>query len=101
MKNNEIDRLKDNYGNWVYNDRDKCRVARDYFFDLFETSTNTVHNMEIYCIPKCVNEEMNKNLTKSFTNEEILKAFNQMHPRKAPGINGLPSIFFKENWEVV
>ncbi|KAK8293210.1 hypothetical protein V6Z11_D06G174600 [Gossypium hirsutum] len=100
-KKNDIDRLKDSSGGWVYNNRDKCRVARDYFIDLFQTSTNIVNNMDMSCIPKCVNEEMNKNLTKSFTDEEILRAFNQINPRKAPGSDGLPGIFFKENWEVV
>ncbi|KAG8488150.1 hypothetical protein CXB51_018462 [Gossypium anomalum] len=96
-KKNDIDRLKDNNGCWVYNSRDKCRVARDYFIDLFQTSTNTVNNIDICCIPKCVNEEMNKNLMQSFTDKEILRAFNQIDLRKAPGIDGLPGIFFKEN----
>ncbi|KAK5843371.1 hypothetical protein PVK06_005826 [Gossypium arboreum] len=96
-KKNDINRLKDNNGYWVYNNSDKCHVARDYFIDLFQTSTNTVNNMDICFIPKCVSEEINKNLTKSFTNEEIFKAFNQMGPRNALGIDGLPEIFFKEN----
>ncbi|KAA3484847.1 reverse transcriptase [Gossypium australe] len=52
--------------------------------------------MDMRCIPKCVNEEMNKNLMQSFTDEEILRAFNQMDPRKDPGIDGLPGIFFKK-----
>ncbi|TYH09201.1 hypothetical protein ES288_A07G076600v1 [Gossypium darwinii] len=96
-KKNDIERMKDNNGCWVYNNREKCRVARDYIIDLFQTSTNTVNNMDICCIPKCVNDEMNKNLTQSFTDKEILRAFNQMDPRKAPNINGLPGIFFKKN----
>ncbi|MBA0803111.1 hypothetical protein Gohar_013359, partial [Gossypium harknessii] len=33
-----------------------------------------------------------------FMDEEILEAFNQMDPCKASGIDGLSSIFFKENW---
>ncbi|KAA3461290.1 reverse transcriptase [Gossypium australe] len=40
-------------------------------------------------------------LVKRFMDEEILVAFNQMDPRKAPGIDGLSGIFFKENWEIV
>lgn len=44
---------------------------------------------------------MNANLAKRFTDEKIMVSFNQMDPCKALGIDGLSSIFFKENWEVV
>ncbi|KAK5825741.1 hypothetical protein PVK06_020605 [Gossypium arboreum] len=44
---------------------------------------------------------MNDRLTMAFTDHEIIKAFKQMDPRKAPGIDGLSGNFYKENWEVV
>ncbi|KAK5846242.1 hypothetical protein PVK06_002519 [Gossypium arboreum] len=40
-------------------------------------------------------------LARDFTDGEILNAFSQMDLCKAPGIGGLSSCFFKENWEVV
>lgn len=44
-----------------------------------------------------VTQDMNSNLAKHFTDEEIMVAFNKMDPCKAPGIDSLSSIFFKEN----
>ncbi|XP_040970914.1 uncharacterized protein [Gossypium hirsutum] len=46
-------------------------------------------------------EGINNMLVKDFTDEEILAAFNRMDPRKAPGIDGLSGVFFRENWKVV
>ncbi|PPS03797.1 hypothetical protein GOBAR_AA16865 [Gossypium barbadense] len=45
--------------------------------------------------------EMNDGLTMALTGHEIIKAFKQMDPRKAPGIDELSRNFYKENWEVV
>ncbi|KAA3468130.1 reverse transcriptase [Gossypium australe] len=44
---------------------------------------------------------MNEKLSKEFTDAEILTAFNQMDPRKAPGIDGLPGSFFKDHWQIM
>ncbi|KAA3483392.1 reverse transcriptase [Gossypium australe] len=43
-------------------------------------------------IDNCITEDMNSRLTREFTDKEILEAFNQMDPRKAPGIDGLSSV---------
>ncbi|KAH1122345.1 hypothetical protein J1N35_005505 [Gossypium stocksii] len=40
-------------------------------------------------------------LERKIIDDEILEAFNQMDPHKAPGLDGLFGIFFKENWDVV
>ncbi|KAA3462544.1 LINE-1 reverse transcriptase isogeny [Gossypium australe] len=40
-------------------------------------------------------------LNREFTDKEILAAFNQMDPRKAPNIDGLPGSFFKEHWHTL
>lgn len=34
-------------------------------------------------------------------NKEVLEAFDQMDPRKAPSNDGLCGLFFRENWNVV
>ncbi|KAA3485063.1 reverse transcriptase [Gossypium australe] len=41
-----------------------------------------------------------KDLGREFTDDEILRAFNQMDLRKAPGIDGLPGSFYKEHWVI-
>ncbi|KAK5812334.1 hypothetical protein PVK06_027763 [Gossypium arboreum] len=49
-------------------------------------------------VPECINEDMNKRLNGEFADEEILTTFKQMEPHKAPKIDGLSEIFFKDYW---
>lgn len=44
---------------------------------------------------------MNEGLTKKVTQKEVLKAFDQMDPRKALDIDRLSGLFYKENWQIV
>lgn len=55
----------------------------------------------VQVISECISEEMNRRLNGEFTEEEILLAFNQMDPRKAPGIDGLSGSFYKDHWATV
>ena len=52
-------------------------------------------------IPVKVTGEMNVELTRDFTSEEVRTALYQMHPTKAPGPNGMLAIFYKKYWEIV
>ncbi|PPR92692.1 hypothetical protein GOBAR_AA27977 [Gossypium barbadense] len=101
QKQNNIERLKDHSGRWVYDTKGICKIVGNYFQNLFKSSIDYNDEMEMGYIPKCVDHEINNILVKDFTDEEILAAFNQMDPRKAPGIDGLSGVFFRENWEVV
>lgn len=40
-------------------------------------------------------------LIKDFSGEEILTAIKQMHPTKAPGLDGMSAIFFQKYWSIV
>ena len=48
-----------------------------------------------------VTEEMNEELTKEFTTEEVKAALKQMHPTKAPGLDGMSAIFYQKYWDIV
>jgi len=48
-----------------------------------------------------VTEDINQNLTREFTREEVDAALKQMHPTKAPGRDGMSTIFFQKYWDVV
>ncbi|XP_016730108.1 uncharacterized protein [Gossypium hirsutum] len=78
-----------------------CDIAWNYFHDLFNTSINMDIESDLHYVPISINEDMNRGLNKDFTDEEILRAFKQMDPRKAPGIDGLSKSFFKEHWSIV
>ena len=73
----------------------------NYFSDLFSSNVNRDGEEILQHIRPRVTEEMNKALTKPFTEEELLKAIQQMDREKAPGQNGLNPGFFKDHWSSV
>ena len=44
---------------------------------------------------------MNAELTKTFTRDEVIIALKQLHPTKAPGLDGMSAIFFHKYWDIV
>lgn len=47
---------------------------------------------------KCIIDEMNKGFCAELTLEEIESA---LHPTKAPGPDGMPTLFYQNNWYIV
>ena len=60
------------------------------YFTSFPTGIDEITN----AIPRRVIEEMNTELTKVFTRNEVTKALQQLHPTKAPRLNGMSAIFY-------
>ncbi|KAL8472060.1 hypothetical protein ACS0TY_029328 [Phlomoides rotata] len=60
-------------------------VLRDFFKDLFSSDGPNHMNHVIEAVESKVTSEMNQNLIRPYTTEEITKALKQMHPAKAPG----------------
>lgn len=44
---------------------------------------------------------MNTDLERPFTKEEIKESLFSMHPLKAPGVDGMPALFYQKYWHVV
>ncbi|MBA0597535.1 hypothetical protein Gorai_007338 [Gossypium raimondii] len=84
-------------GYWVDGSNDMCGVAWDYFHKLFKFKANGNDERFLGQIQRCINLEMNNVLDKRLTDKQILEAFNQMDPCKAPDIDGLLGLFYKEN----
>ena len=48
-----------------------------------------------------VTSEMNHDLHRPFSNEEVRVALFQMHPSKAPGPDGMSTLFYQKYWHIV
>ena len=78
-------------------DRDRiAHTAVDYFTKIYTScSPNRIEEV-INTIPIRVTDDMNVELTKAFTNEEVQRALHQIHPTKSPGPDGIQPYFFKD-----
>lgn len=50
---------------------------------------------------QCVTEEHNFQLIKPISNKEVKDAVFLMHPKKAPGYDGLNPAFYQAFWSIV
>ena len=72
-----------------------------YFSKLF--TAGQVKDMTPYLrhLSRCVTQDMNTELLRDFTMEEIRDALRQMAPLKAPGLDGLNACFYQTNWTIL
>ena len=48
-----------------------------------------------------VTKSMNTGLVQEFQATEVVKALKQMHPKKSPGPNAIPLLFYQHYWSLV
>ena len=48
-----------------------------------------------------IDEEMNESLCREFETSEVAIALQQMAPLKAPGLDGMPPLFYQHFWSTV
>ena len=100
-KKNTISDIWDEYGNWCETNESIAATTISYFKRLFTTSHPSRILEVTDTIPAKVTDEMNQRLISTFTRDEVEAALKQMHPTKAPGPNGMSTIFFQKYWDVV
>ncbi|XP_042974662.1 uncharacterized protein LOC122306298 [Carya illinoinensis] len=83
------------------NDRDQLIIS--YFQSLFQSEQQVPMEDLVFLedLRGRVIDDMNVELTKDFTKEEVKEALNQMHPTKSPGPDGMPPLFFQQYWHIV
>ena len=100
-KQNTILGIWDCCGRWCEGQDNIAQAAIDYFNNIYASASPSGIDEVIDAIPIRVTEEMNENLNKSFTREEVAIALKQIHPTKAPGPNGMSAIFYQKYWSIV
>ena len=98
---NTITRLLDDMGVWRESTLGVAEVAMSYFEKLYTTSHPSRIQEVINTMEPKVSVEMNQNLIRQFTKEEVEAALKQMHPTKSPGPNGMSAVFYQKFWDIV
>ncbi|CAA7020953.1 unnamed protein product [Microthlaspi erraticum] len=97
---NRITKLKRSDGTWAETEDDIEHVATAYFQNLFTSSQPADFDEALRYVTAQVTTDMNQALTKPPTNEEIKQAIYDINPEKAPGPDGMTSVFYHKFWEV-
>ena len=93
--------ILDNGGNWCGDQDSIAKAAISYFEDIFSISQPSQLENVIASIPTIVTSEMNSELSRAFTREEVICALKQLHPSKSPSPDGMSALFFQKYWSIV
>ncbi|KAL5574782.1 hypothetical protein UlMin_016481 [Ulmus minor] len=97
-RKNGIKGLFNSSGEWCTGMDDILDITSRYFQNIFSSSTPSMSDMDsvMSCVTPQVTREMNLQLIRPFTGDEVWRALMDMHPTKAPGPDGLPALFFQK-----
>lgn len=94
--------LKDNYGRVTSNPLEMRRIAVDFYSSLYdaETSDENCRDNLLKDLP-VLSDEQKQFLETDFTFEEVTTAIMNLSSGRAPGLDGLPSEFYKKFWSIL
>ncbi|KAJ1296994.1 hypothetical protein BS78_01G344500 [Paspalum vaginatum] len=96
-KKNRIKKLKRDDGTWCTSQEEMKSMTMEYFAKLFTKDADIVPDEVVNLFEAKVIEEMNHDLCKPYSDEDIGDALFQIGPLKAPGPDGFPARFFQRN----
>ena len=86
---------------WCDDKESISTMALAYFQNIYTTTSPSCIEEITRAIPMRITREMNKELIRPFTREDVTKALHQIHPTKAPSPDGMSAIFFYKYWSIV
>ncbi|XP_074283621.1 uncharacterized protein LOC141608158 [Silene latifolia] len=93
-----IAKLVDDEGVTRCGDAAVANVANSYFQELFSSSNPVIPSETIQGVANRVTDDMNATLRRAYNEEEVIDALHQMHPLKAPGLDGMNGLFYQTYW---
>ena len=90
--------LKDSEGRWQSEEGIYTKILVDFYANLFTTFNPQKLDSIMDGVQRVVTEEMNSKLTAIYTMEEVELAIKEMAPLKAPGLDGMPPLFYQTYW---
>ena len=100
-KRNRILGLKNNNGAWCTSDQQIKEIVVSFYERLLTSSHPSTMDAVLEAIEPKVTDNMNQELLRGFTREEIDLALKNMELLKAPDPDGMPPIFFQSFWSVI
>lgn len=80
-------------------DLEKCAI--NFYRELFSAQQELEQEEILALVLGKVTPEMNLDLTKPYTEEEVKQALFMMGPDKSPGPNGFTAGFYQTHWDLV
>ena len=98
---NSLEGIRDEGGVWRTRQEKIGEVMVNYFKSLFTASEGIVSIGAFDYVPIVIDEEMNGSLSREFEASEVAIALQQMAPLKAPGLDGMPLLFYQHFWSTI
>ena len=93
--------INDSRGSWKVEPNEIGGVLINFYQELFTTSNPPLHQEVLDQIPQLLLDDMNQELLCKFEEWEVVQALKQMAPMKAPGLDGMPLLFFQHFWPMI
>lgn len=100
-RRSRIRRLVQEDGGMVTDGREIHTLITEYYKTLFLSNAGNCFDEVLQHVPHRVTQEMNATLIGDFTDEEIKLALSSIGDLKAPGVDGMPALFYKQYWETI
>ena len=95
LRRNTIHSLKKVDGTWCQGHDEVAETIVSYYQELFHSANPTNMESTTQYINPIISDEMNAKLVANFEASKVHDAIKQMAPLKAPGLDGMPSIFYQ------
>lgn len=100
-RTNKIKRLRRQDGSWTSEQMELEQMAAQFYQNLFMAQENLQPDLVCQFVHRKVTDQMNSELDRPFTCEEIEKALFSMKPNKSPGVDGFTAGFFQKHWSLI